>query len=290
MNVIGSDGDEIKSFGYLSDTFLKLERELKDFDKYTFVIFGNNNTKKPISRLFKHPNKILIWCSNENKTINYKSLKDDFVHIFANYHWDSEGITSIPLGWHTESDMSDIVPMNERLFNISFTGCLNRNRFDIASELSGIPKRFIGFGMAFMKKFTLKVLNTIVKYKYNTDWYKFNSDFNNGLDTDTYHWILRHTKIALVPKGWVNSETFRLYEAMRYGCVIICEELPDREYYKGIPAIIVQNWNDGIDIANELLSNPDMLNHLSNESKRFYEEKLSGNALADIILKELNNK
>lgn len=291
-NFIDANGDEVKNLsdGWLSSAIESVEKKWPWISEFTFIVYGNNDATQPVAKHFKHKNKVLLWQSNENKNINLKRIEGEFIHVFANYHWDTENITSIPLGYATDPKLSDVIPLSERLFNISFVGCLNRNRIGIASRLTGINSTLIGFGLTFCKGFTLKVLNTICKYKYSKNVYQFNPDFNSGMDGEKYSWILRHSKIALVPRGWVNSETFRLYEAMRYGCVIICEELPYREYYKGIPAIIVQDWNEGIDTANGLLNNPDMLNHLSNKSKKFYEEKLSPDAAADIIINKLKTK
>jgi hypothetical protein len=291
-NFIDWNGDEIKNLsdGYIGCVMESLKEKLPEFDEYTFILYGNNDSTQPVAKHFKHPNKVLIWQSNENKNINLKRIEGEFVHTFANYHWDTKNITSIPLGYATDPKSSDAIPLSERLFNISFVGCLNRNRVGIASRLTGINSTLIGFGLTFCKKFTLKVLNTICKYRYFKNLYHFNPDFNSGVDSERYSWILKHSKIALVPCGWVNSETFRLYEAMRYGCVIICEELPYREYYKGIPAIIVQDWNEGLEVANNLLNEPVSLEMLSDLNKKFYEEKLSPAAAADIILNKLKNK
>lgn len=291
-NFIDCNGDEIKNVedGFIGSALLSLEKKLPDFDKYTFILYGNNDTSQPVAKHFKHPNKVLIWQSNENKNINLKGMESEFVHIFANYHWNSENITSIPLGYATDPKLNEVVPINERLFGISFVGCLNRNRVGIASRISGINSTLIGLGLTFCKKFTLKLLNGISKYKTTKNVYQFNPDFNSGLDGERYSWILRHSKIALVPRGWVNSETFRLYEAMRYGCVVICEELPDREYYKGIPVIMVKDWNEGLEIANDGLKASTSLEILSDLNKKFYEEKLSPDATADIMFNKLKNK
>ena len=48
--------------------------------------------------------------------------------------WDSENTTSIPLGYFTQTDNDEVIPIKERLYNISFIGCLNRNRLTLASK------------------------------------------------------------------------------------------------------------------------------------------------------------
>ena len=288
--VIDELGNEQKyKGGYTGEMFKYLKKKLKNFDEFLFVMYSTNGSKTPIPLLKKinHPKKVLIWHSSENKKNNMNEVKNDYTHIFSNYYWDTQNTTSIPLGYFTQSPNSDSIPMGERLYDISFIGCLNRNRLGLASELSGISKFWLSMGLSFYKNKTLKILNKILQWKWNSDLFQFNEDFNKGMDSESYQYFLQHSKIALCPKGWANSETFRLYEAMKYGCVVISEELPDREYYKGIPTIKVKNWSEGVKIARNLLKNPKKLEQMGLNNKKFYESNLSSKATAEIIAKKL---
>ena len=288
-NVVNNQGEEIPNLGGFEYAFMKiLKRKLKDFNEYLFVIYGNNGNELPLSRFIQHDKKILIWRSNENKLNRVSELKKDYKHIFTNYHWDTDNTTSLQLGCHSDTKNKTIIPIKERLFNITFTGCLNRNRVQIVSELLNMDSKWISLGMLLNKKLTLRIINQLLKYKYNNDYYQFNDGFNNGLDEEDYNFILRNTRIALVPRGWVNTETFRLYEAMKWGCVVISEELPQREYYKNIPIIQVKNWRDGLRIANELIVDIPTLDKMSKTNKEFYKRNLSPEATADLILKTIN--
>jgi len=289
-NVIDEFGNEqIYNGGYAGEVFIHLKKLLKNFNEYLFIMYSTNNDKTPIPILkrIEHSNKILIWHSSENKRNNISAIQNDYKHIFSNYFWDTKNVTSIPLGYFSNPNQIDVVPISERLYNISFIGCLNRNRLTLASHLSGINKTFISIGLTFFKKFTLKILNTIIQSKWNKDLYEFNPDFNSGKNAELFSYFLRHSKIALCPRGWVNSETFRLYEAMRFGCVVITEELPNREYYKNIPVIEIKNWQEGLKVAQELINDTDKLEIMSNQTKKFYEEFLSPKATAKIIAKKL---
>lgn len=291
-NVIDELGNEQKyKGGYTGEMFKHLKKKLKNFDEFLFVMYSTNGTKTPIPLLkrINHPKKVLIWHSSENKRNNINEVKNDYTHIFSNYYWDTQNTTSIPLGYFTQSPNSDLIPMGERLYNISFIGCLNRNRLGLASELSGISKFWLSMGLSFYKNKTLIILNKILQWKWNRDLFQFNEDFNKGMDSELYQYFIQHSKIALCPRGWTNSETFRLYEAMKYGCVVISEELPDREYYKGIPIIKVKNWSEGVKIAQNLLKNPKKLEQMGLNNKRFYESNLSPKATAEIIAKKLKN-
>lgn len=288
-NVIGNTGEEIKLTGFELDVFTILKTKLPDFKDYLFVVYGNNGNELPLSRYIQHDKKVLIWRSNENKLNRVDELKKQYKHIFTNYYWNDTNSTSLQLGYHTQTKNKKIIPIKERLFNTTFTGCLNRNRIELASLVTNIPIKWIGLGLLFYKKFTLKILNNLVKYKYPMDYYQFNDGFNNGLDEEDYNFILRNSKIALCPKGWVNTETFRLYEAMKWGCVVISEELPDRSYYKDIPIIKVKDWREGLKISNELINNKTKLEEMSKKTLQYYKDNLSPQATANLIVDKLNS-
>jgi len=61
--------------------------------------------------------------------------------------------------------------------------------------------------------------------------------------TASYSDLLAGSCISLVPRG--NSpETFRFFEALRAGCIVICEPLPDHWFYRGAPVITVRDWSE----------------------------------------------
>jgi len=286
-NVINNLGEEQELAGFELEIFNILKKKLPNFKDYLFVLYGNNGTDLPLSRYIQHDKKVLIWRSNENKLNRVDELKKNYKHIFTNYYWDGPNSTSLQLGYHTQTKNKTIIPIKERLFNISFIGCLNRNRVRLASTLTNIPIKWIGLGLLFCKTFTLKILNNLVKWKYNNDYYQFNDGFNNGLNEEDFNFILKNTKIILCPRGWVNTETFRLYESMKWGCVVISEELPERSYYKDIPIIKVSDWKEGVEIANEMVSNTKLLEEMSNKNIQYYNDNLSPKAAANLIIDKL---
>ncbi len=60
---------------------------------------------------------------------------------------------------------------------------------------------------------------------------------------DRYTEIMADTKIALAPRG-SSVETYRFFEAMRQGCVVICDRLPPHWFYVGCPAIQIEDSGD----------------------------------------------
>ena len=122
-NVIDEFGNEqVYNGGYTGEVFIHLKKLLKNFNEYLFIMYSTNNDKTPIPILkrIEHSNKILIWHSSENKRNNISPIQNDYKHIFSNYFWDTENVTSIPLGYFSNPNQIDVVPITERLYNISF--------------------------------------------------------------------------------------------------------------------------------------------------------------------------
>ena len=243
----------------------------------------------PATRFYPHDKKILMWRSGEKKIQQIQSIKNDFYHVFANYYWSETNVTSIPLGYNNFFQDNQI-PVNERLYNTSFLGALNKNRIQMISELSGINKFLIAAGLFFDYQKTLKFLNHYIEWIKRNDKIFLTWEFNNGIGAKEYCNILRHTKIVLSPRGWVNTETFRLYEAMQYGCIVVTEKLPHRKYYSNIPVVQIDNWEQGFKQIKQILKDDKLLLKLSEEHKQFYKNNLSPEATANIIIKELVEK
>ena len=292
-NVINDDGDPIplNPKSYKGKVYIELKDKLKGFEDYAFIEYDQSAIVKhelPATRFYGHDKKVLICTSGEAKFHSMHEIKSHFHHVFANYYWDEEGVTSLPLGYFAYHE-DNYIPSKERLHNIHFVACLNKHRIALASALTKIPEWLIFLGMHTKRFKTLKYLNAFAKlFPGNT--IQFNHEFNAGLNSQTYCNTLRNTKIVLAPRGWINSETFRMYEAMQYGCVVFCDKLPDREYYKDIPVIQVDNWKDGLKKAKGLLKDQDYLSYLSEKNRKFYEEKLSPQATAKIIIDKLTSK
>lgn len=290
-NVINDAGDEINfddtSCEFFSEVYKHLAENLLCFDDHLFIHYGHNGTRKPVSRLYKHSYKVLIVEGGENKMMDFNEIADDYYAIFAHYTAPVKKVVdTIPLGTFREACIPQTL-LSERMYDIAFCGCLNNNRVSLASEITGIKTKWITAGLLHAKKHTLNFLSYYAKTKHPGHFYHFNPDFNKGVNKSYYNYLISQSKICLCPKGWVNAETFRLYEAMKSGCVVICNKLPDRWYYKNIPAIQVEDWREGYQIAQNLLKNPDELQKLSNASLNYYNKRLSGTATAKYIIKKL---
>lgn len=289
---------------FLHQVFHFLPEKMKNlgltFEDFLFIRYGNNSTHVELrmnEEKIKHPKKVLIWEGGENKLHDIDDVAPKFHHVFAHYHWGGDNITPIPLGYHTYYHDTKPVPMGERLYDVSFVGCLNRNRVALASAITGIPKGLIRLGLFVNKNLTLKILNFKAKWRHPSCYFAFNPYFNDGVNAEQYQFILRHSKIALVPTGWTNAETFRFYEAMRAGCFVWSDTLPDRPFYKGATSQLPWGvpW-DGFEFVDKafipILKNlaPQMDDKYMKKVIDYYQENLSPEATAELIAQTLVSK
>jgi len=99
---------------------------------------------------------------------------------------------------------------------------------------------------------------------------------------DRYTETMADTKIALVPRG-SSPETYRFFEAMRQGCVVISDRLPPHWFYVGCPAIQIDDWNDLEAQVKALSADPERLADLHRRSLAWWDEKLCERAVAEMI-------
>ena len=107
------------------------------------------------------------------------------------------------------------------------------------------------------------------------------------LDAEEYSNTLMNTKICLVPRG-TSPETFRFFEGLRYGCVLITERLPSRWFYDGAPVIQVDEWSELRDIAPQLLADTDRMQKLHEASLEWWNAICSGEAVGQFMADRIN--
>ena len=97
---------------------------------------------------------------------------------------------------------------------------------------------------------------------------------------------MTNAKFCLIPRG-TSVETYRYFEALRYGCVLITERLPSRWFYDDAPALIVDDWSELSRLLPDLLARPDELVLLQNDALAWWHDRCSetalGHYMADVV-------
>lgn len=83
---------------------------------------------------------------------------------------------------------------------------------------------------------------------------------DGALDAATYRAVLEDTIFAPCPAGYINLDTFRLYEALECGCIPIVERRGSYDYFTCLfgehPLPTISRWDDAVALMNALGQNP----------------------------------
>lgn len=107
------------------------------------------------------------------------------------------------------------------------------------------------------------------------------------MDAETYSRHMMNAKICLVPRG-TSPETFRFFEALRYGCIPIAERLPDRWFYDEAPAVFIDDWNELGNVIRQLLSNEDLLEEKHRAALDWWKTRCSETVLGTFMAERLD--
>lgn len=106
------------------------------------------------------------------------------------------------------------------------------------------------------------------------------------LSRNAYSQVLMDTHLCLAPRG-TSAETYRYFEGLRYGCVVLAEPQPKRWFYNGAPVVEIRDWRRLREVAESLLSDPDRIQRLHREALAWWEnrcsEKAVGNYMAERV-------
>jgi hypothetical protein len=185
----------------------------------------------------------------------------------------------VPLGYARQTDLPG-KPFGSRRYLVGFLGSIENREYSRVSpkRLSASPKSVARSRMA-------NSLQKMAAAAPDAVFYGTTASFTESTMTgagDRYTEIMADTKIALTPRG-SSVETYRFFEAMRQGCVVICDRLPPHWFYLGCPAVQIDDWGNPEAEVRALAADPQRLADLHRRSLAWWDEKLSERAVAQVI-------
>jgi hypothetical protein len=193
----------------------------------------------------------------------------------------------IPLGYYHQPE-KPITPLEERSTDVFFAGSLlhdmerKRGWKRVVKRLAGNPKRVYRESM-------IKELDRFrSRHPGLTAKVTISGDFRDLVDDEvtSYADDMMDARIALVPRG-TAAESYRLFEAWRYGCIVICEALPPRPFLQGGPAITLRAWTELEQAMWDLLSDPARQQALHAASLAWWRDVCSEEAVGRRVASEL---
>ena len=193
-------------------------------------------------------------------------------------------IYNIPLGYANQEEVEHL-PFENRSVDISFAGSIQHKAYPWWS-----PKKWLGTPKRLSRQHMVAALQHVDNN--NANWsvdLRITPSFRS-MKTENpavYAARLMRAKIAIVPRG--NAlETFRFFEAMRAGCVLITEQLPDFWFYHGAPVVRVSDWSQLQPLLENLLSDPEKLRRMHFQSRGWWRDVCSPQALGRYMAHQLN--
>jgi hypothetical protein len=240
-------------------------------------------------------NVILIFLSDETGMIP-ESLSDQFFAILKTYFpldrpW--QNIIPFPIGYSNSADLIHPVPFAERQIDVSFAGNFLPNRLDFYRQFSGL--RFLppfSLRSNILKKAYWHLLRRFCALGEFTGWLPrtrcyFSNGFAKGLSRAEYADVLSNTKIALCPRGFISTECWRLFDAMKAGCIIVADELPPSPWFLDSPIIVEKNWLQIKSRLTALLQSPDEMAEIQTRTVDWWNRVCSDEASAQYVAAEI---
>lgn len=198
----------------------------------------------------------------------------------------AENAIDIPLGYYHQPEMT-IKPLRDRRTDVFFAGSLLHDMQKagwkrLVKQIAGNPKQVYRKSMIReLEAFRARHPDLRAKVSISGDFRQL-----GGSDVSSYAEAMMDSRIALVPRGTV-AESYRLFEAWRYGCIVVCERLPPRPFLQGAPAITLRSWADLEAALEDLLGDPDRQQALHESSLAWWRdvcsEQVVGRRLASAL-------
>lgn len=302
---------ELKSLNLFCRTLNQLMNE--DLDYQYYVFWGNIEEEAVLlheADCSKGKKYVLFWIGDEKGCIPSDLVFERFNWIFKVHLRDKDavkcnnginvykkGLFHFPLLTIDEVPVLPVLPFNNRKYDLCFCGNLNRNRFPLYASLKkklNVYECLVEFLLSHNIKGGMRLFKTFFEGKtfdfsnvYKNAYIHFYSGFNKGADYDSYAWLLQNSRIVLSPCGFHSTECFRFYEAMRQGCIVITEKLPNVYCYQNAPCITIDTWKN----LSLVLSDTNFFEHFTPETiTQFYNERLSITGIADYVVKVLKKE
>jgi hypothetical protein len=102
-----------------------------------------------------------------------------------------------------------------------------------------------------------------------------------------YSQALMNARVCLAPRG-TSVESFRVFEGLRCGCVVVAERLPDHWFYAGSPILQVDRWRDLEEAIRPVLDDPAELRRRHALTLAWWHDRCSEPAIGRFLAERLN--
>lgn len=247
----------------LAELFRRLQ-DWPEFGDWRWLIFSRQHD----SALIRTPldsGTVLFYMANEDGTL--PDFAGQMGAVFTpDLHPNLAGpqVHVIPLGCNGDLPEPAWVPWAERGLDVFFSGQVLPWRGPFISH-------------------AIQLLFDLQPYLELQAQILLTPRFRGGLDPETYSRTLMNSRIALIPPG-ISPITLRMFEAMRSGCLLLTNRLPDFWYLEGLPRVILPpDWHGLSDEVLGLLHDPARQLAMHQATREHYFKFCTPAAIADYV-------
>jgi hypothetical protein len=213
-----------------------------------------------------------------------RHLPDDVRSAPSRLRGRARPVDTIPLGYYNQLDLP-LADFDARPIDVFFAGSLElRQRFRLS------PRSWLRMPKPVARQEMLEAVEAFRRRRPEASVrLRLPPTFlaTTRADAELYSRDLMAAKICLVPRG-ASVETYRYFEAMRYGCVVITERLPPTPFYSGSPAFVLERWSSLPDVLERLLADPHALRERHRATLDWWRERCSEQAVGAYMAERLN--
>jgi hypothetical protein len=243
----------------------------------TFKVYG---TAPPLGfRLLSRPSWIRALLTVKYVRAHAHGARGRIRRVAAALRRRVPPIVPIPLGYGNQADLP-VTPLAQRGTDVFFAGSVAHGRPARMSAAYWLrnPKTLAREAMLESLERLKEARPELIVRTSTTPSFTLNAiyygteDGAEALGADAYSSAMMDSKICLVPRG-TSAETFRYFEALRYGCIAITEPQPDFPFYRGAPVVEIQDWRRLDEVVADLLASPDRMQRLHHDGMKWWRER-----------------
>lgn len=191
-------------------------------------------------------------------------------------------VLDVPLGTHLLQTVA-LPPIDERPIDVAFAGSMGNSEDEATRRLPSQKARARRELFAALED----VRRQLPELEVRT--HQLKSFHWAGDHVDRYTALMTGTKVALCPRGSV-WETYRWWEAMASGCVVVAERQRRADYYRGAPVITVHGWRRLPHVLESLFADPVGMRERAAASLAFWQAHGAPPAVADRIAASVRDR
>lgn len=248
--------EELCEKAYLAGLFAELKRAMgSSFRDTDFIIYSGTNSDETDLSGHDPAKTVVIHISDESSSVP-EVLCKRVRAVFKSYlraEGTPHNLHAFPLGYVDWTPDYAPLAIDARPLNLFFSGNFNRHREELFRILS--TPRFLPAPLPLRVASRLNRSKTCDGFFPNS-YLRFTDGFGRGMSGEEYARHLVNSKIALCPRGFRSRETFRHFEAMRAGAIVLSERLPPLHCYENSPIVVIDDWRGVRKIVSRLLASP----------------------------------